>query len=154
MYSDSGNRIKGNNKDKFKEYIDIVNQNNKGVLAFAHPWREKQWTKADIYNHFGVSLNDKKIIESFQYGAGKFHVVRKCKHSMKIYKLWWETAKNYPHYLMILLVLLLIYEAFVKTDMIRVYGLLFVKHRVQSIWILQNGRRFLYTGIIVVIKYK
>lgn len=98
IYSDSGSTIPNNKKTKriLNKYINIVKNSEKGVLAFRNPHIESKWTKGDIFKHFDC-LNNKKIYNTRQFSAGRLHVIRKCEYSLNIYKLWWDTAKNYPN---------------------------------------------------------
>ena len=74
----------------------MLKNSNKGVLAFRHKHIESKWTKGDVFKHFNC-LNKKNIYNTKQFSAGRLHIIRKCKYSLKIYSLWWNTAKNYPH---------------------------------------------------------
>ena len=75
--------------------IHIINKSEKGILAFHNKQIESKWTKGDVFKHFNC-LNNKDIYNTSQFSAGRLHVIRKCTHSLNIYKLWWDTAKNYP----------------------------------------------------------
>ena len=98
VYSDSSSTIPNNKYtiDKLNEYIDIVKNSDKGVLAFRNPYIESEWTKGDVFEHFNC-LDNEDICNTRQFSAGRLHIIRKCEYSLKIYKLWWNTAKNYPH---------------------------------------------------------
>ena len=98
VYSDSGSTIpkKKYTIDKLNEYVNIVKNSETGILAFRNPHIESKWSKGDIFNHFNC-LDNKDIYNTRQFSAGRLHIIRKCKHSMNIYKLWWETAKKCPN---------------------------------------------------------
>jgi hypothetical protein len=97
IYSDSGSSIPNNDntKKKLNKYINIVRNSDKGVLAFRNPFIESVWTKGDIFKYFNC-LNNSKIYNTRQFTAN-IHITKKCPNSMKIYKLWWDTAKNNPY---------------------------------------------------------
>ena len=98
VYSDSGSSIPNNKYtiDKLNEYINIVKNSDKGILAFRNLNIESKWTKGDVFEHFNC-LDNEDIYNTRQFSAGILHIIRKCEYSLKIYKLWWDTAKNYPH---------------------------------------------------------
>lgn len=98
IYSDSGLSIpnKKYTIDKFDEYVDVVKNSETGVLAFRNIHTESKWTKGDVFKHFNC-LDKEDVYNTRQFSGGLLHVIRKCEHSLKIYKLWWDTAKNYPH---------------------------------------------------------
>lgn len=97
FYSDAGLVIpsKPETIKKFREYSDTVRDHETGILTWRNPHIESTWTKADVFNHFNA-LNDEQIHSTRQNSGGR-QVIRKCKQSMEIIKLWWETAVNYPH---------------------------------------------------------
>ena len=97
VYSDSGSTIPNNKYtiDKLNEYIDIVKNSDKGVLAFRNPYIESQWTKGDVFKHFNC-LDNENIYNTRQFTANTI-IIKKNLHSMKLFKIWWETAKKYPH---------------------------------------------------------
>jgi hypothetical protein len=98
VYSDSGCTIPNNKYtiNKLNEYINIVKNSDKGVLGFCNQHKESKWTKGDVFEHFNC-LDNKDIYNTRQFSGGRLHIIRKCEYSLKIYKLWWNTAKNYPH---------------------------------------------------------
>ena len=97
MYSDAGCTIPNTSSiiDRLNEYVNIVKNSEKGILAFRNPHIESVWTKGDVFEHFNC-LDNKDIYNTRQFTAGRLHIIRKCENSMNIYKLWWNTAKNYP----------------------------------------------------------
>ena len=80
---------------KLKQYKEIVEKHKSGIFSLMTDFPESDWTKADIFKHFGV-LRDKEVYNTRQITANRF-VIRKCDESMKIVKLWWNTAMNYSH---------------------------------------------------------
>tara|TARA_B100000282_G_scaffold296555_1_gene278895 strand:- start:4480 stop:5193 length:714 start_codon:yes stop_codon:yes gene_type:complete len=98
VYIDSGLSIPNTKYtiNKLNEYINVVRNSETGVLAFRNPNIESKWTKGDVFKHFNC-LNNEDIYNTRQFSAGRLHVIRKCEYSLNIYKLWWNTAKNYSH---------------------------------------------------------
>ena len=80
---------------KLRKYKEIVEKHKSGILSFRNLYSESEWTKGDIFKHFDV-INNQDIYDTRQITANRF-VIRKCDESMKIVKLWWNTAMNYPH---------------------------------------------------------
>lgn len=97
VYSDSGSTIPNNKYtiDKLNEYINIVKKSDKGILAFRNPHKESNWTKGDVFEHFNC-LDTKDIYNTRQFTANRI-IIKKNLHSMTLFKIWWETAKNYSH---------------------------------------------------------
>ena len=97
IYSDAGSTIYNNKNtyNKLNKYINIINKSSKGILGFKNEQIESKWTKGDIFKHFNC-LNNKDIYNTTQFSGGSLHIVRKCKYSLYIYKLWWDTARKFP----------------------------------------------------------
>jgi hypothetical protein len=98
VYSDAGSTIpnKSYTIDKLNEYINIVKNSDKGILAFRNPHIESKWTKGDIFEHFNC-LGNEDIYNTRQFTANRI-IIKKNVHSMALFKIWWETAKNYSHF--------------------------------------------------------
>lgn len=96
VYSDAGSTIPNNKYtiDKLNEYVDIVNNSDKGVLSFRNPFSESAWTKGDVFKHFNC-LDNEDVYNTRQFTANRI-IIRKNLHAMTLFKEWWETAKNYP----------------------------------------------------------
>ena len=104
IYTDAGCTVpvgndvkKQKTKEKLREYISVVNQSEKGVLAFKNPHIEHVWTRGDIFRYF-KTLGDPKIYNTRQFSGGRLHVIRKCSHSIKLYEKWWEITHTKPHF--------------------------------------------------------
>ena len=97
VYSDSGSTIPNNKYtiDKLNEYINILKNSDKGILAFRNPYIESKWSKGDVFKHFNC-LDNEAIYNTRQFTANRI-IIKKNLHSMKFFKIWWETAKNYSH---------------------------------------------------------
>ncbi len=99
-YMDIGCHINKTKSNRFNEYLDLLEGNNKWLLAFQYhtenikllgdikfPQREEfKYTKSDLFNHFEC-LNQKKITHSPQFWAGTFFI-KKHVNSEKFIKKW------------------------------------------------------------------
>lgn len=76
LYLDSGSHIVDSGRERFLEYVDIVRNSHVGILAFeldfvvnGHTHLEKEWTKGDLIDYFGVRYKD-EVVGSPQLQAG------------------------------------------------------------------------------------
>jgi len=85
VYSSSGSSFNKNGLDKFKEYINLLNESNKISLRFAAANHiEKNWTTKEIFNYFNLGL-DSKIANSDQLIANHF-ILKKNKDSIELFE--------------------------------------------------------------------
>lgn len=93
VYLDSGCEINPDGINRLKEYIQMVNQSNTGLVSFHLYQLEKTWTKMDLIKYFNAekSLNTEQIL------SGIF-IIRKCDNTMNIFREWYELSNNY-HFL-------------------------------------------------------
>ena len=77
------------------KYVNIVENSEKGILAFRNPFTESHWTKGDVFKRFNC-LDNEVIYNTRQFTANRI-IIKKNLHSMTLFKIWWETAKNYSH---------------------------------------------------------
>ena len=101
-YMDVGFHINKTNSNRFYEYLKLLNQNNKWLLAFQYkpfdhkkysefqfPEREEfKYTKADLFFYY-KRLKDKKITHTPQFSAGNF-LIKKNKKALKFLSEWLE----------------------------------------------------------------
>ena len=78
IYSDSGSTIPNNKYtiDKLNEYINILKNSNKGILAFRNPNVESKWTKGDVFKHFNC-LDNEDIYNTRQFSGGLGIIIKK-----------------------------------------------------------------------------
>lgn len=97
IYADAGCVFNAKADERLLYYIERVKNSNSGLLVFAQNYIEKDWTKADCFNYFGV-LKDKTITETPQMWAGSFLI---CKNeiSSRIINEWCDISLN--HYYLI-----------------------------------------------------
>lgn len=95
IYADAGCQLNINGIDRLLNYIDIVQKSNYGILTFQMSHSEKTWTKMDTITFI---LNDDnkftEIINSGQIIATTM-IIKKCEHSIKLIKKWYDTLNNY-----------------------------------------------------------
>jgi len=94
VYLDSGCKLNSQGKERFNEYVKMINKDESGILRFQmHQHLEKWWTKSDLLDHFGV-LTDKSITDTGQIIGGIF-MIRKCPKALAIVDEWCKTCTNY-----------------------------------------------------------
>jgi GR25 family glycosyltransferase involved in LPS biosynthesis len=90
VYADAGCTIQASGLDRFNDYIKLVNESKTGIVSFQLDFKEKQWTKMDLYHHLDATDH----LEAEQLLATVF-IVRKCDESVAIIKKWYETSCHY-----------------------------------------------------------
>lgn len=99
VYCDPGGYISSNPilkcwvRDKLNIYFNNIN-NNKGCLCFLSGNVEYKSTKSEIIDYF--ELTDNIDFYKTNSKTSCIHFIRKCPYTMDVYKLWWETARDYP----------------------------------------------------------
>lgn len=93
IYADAGCIFNAKAEKRLLYYIERVKNSNSGLLVFSQDYIEKDWTKADCFNYFGV-LNDRTITEAPQMWAGSFLI---CKNeiSSRIINEWCDISLNH-----------------------------------------------------------
>jgi hypothetical protein len=92
IYCDAGSHINSNGKQRFADYINMVQASKTGTVDFGLFWREYQFTKQEVFDFFRTSP---QIIQSGQL-VGGILIFRKCAHSMMLVNKWYEIACNHP----------------------------------------------------------
>lgn len=69
VYSDAGNVFNCKGIPRFLEYIKMLDNSTSGILAFQEIYKEKVYTKADLFEFLNVNKED-PIIESNQLLSG------------------------------------------------------------------------------------
>ena len=82
LYLDAGCHINANGTDRFREYVNMLDRDSRGMLVFTNGQPEYKWTKGDIFRHFGVSQEDGHITHTQQIAGG--HVFLK-KNPLPVY---------------------------------------------------------------------
>jgi len=92
IYADAGCELNSNGLPRLREYIDIVNKSQYGILSFQLEdiHTENRWTKMDIFNHLNCHyLNNTRQL------VGGIYVIRKNNHTVKLINTCYETCCNY-----------------------------------------------------------
>ena len=89
FYSDAGNTLNPNGKEKFMEWVNLISSGEKDVLAFMHSqFLESEYTKEDVFQFLNIERNS-PIRESGQYFLGAL-LVRKTPSSYALIKQWFD----------------------------------------------------------------
>jgi hypothetical protein len=92
VYADVGCLIDIENKNKFHEYINILNNSDVGIIVYEMPWySEKQWTKRDTLKYMNSDNED--ILNSGQIFATWF-MYKNCENTRKIMNEWYNICSN------------------------------------------------------------
>lgn len=79
LYLDAGCHINANGTDRFREYVNMLDRDSRGMLVFTNGQPEYKWTKGDIFRHFGVSQEDGHITHTQQRsGIGSMSFTTIC----------------------------------------------------------------------------
>ena len=95
LYIDAGSHLNINGKERFKEYLEIVNNNKSGFLTFeiyGEVFLEKYWTKGDLLNFFGV-IDNNSITDSPMRDATTIFI-RKSQYSLAFIDRWLSVFKS------------------------------------------------------------
>ena len=94
IYIDAGCSINPDGKNRFNEYIDMVNNLNKGIISFQMSHIEKIWTTKEIFQYFNVDING-KIANSGQI-LDTILIMKKNKNIVNITNIWYNVIYNNP----------------------------------------------------------
>jgi hypothetical protein len=89
IYCDAGCTINRDGKQRFDDYIQMIKNNEFGILSFQMTHLEKNWTKEDVFKHFDAY----DLADTGQLVATVI-ILRKNQHTSKIVDLWCETCIN------------------------------------------------------------
>ena len=93
FYADSGCQLNFKGIKRFHEYIELVNQNNMGLLIFEQNLLEKSYTKSDVFSFFNV-LENRQVTHSKQIWAGSF-MLRKTNTAVDFINQWHDGCHNH-----------------------------------------------------------
>jgi hypothetical protein len=89
---DAGCTLNTNAKNRFDEYIDMLDNSNLGIISFSTGYKEYTYTKKEIFDHFKLDET------SEHYNSGQIMsgiiVIKKNEHSVKLINEWYETVHN------------------------------------------------------------
>ena len=96
IYLDAGCYINPKGFERFKEYIEILKNNDEGCISFQMNHHiEKKWTTKEIFENFNINSDSKDIIESGQIIA-TVKMFRKCANSINIVSAWLNALHANP----------------------------------------------------------
>ena len=89
VYTDAGCEINPKGKQRFYEYIDMIDKDPKqyGLLTFQTPHLEKYYSKLAIFDWF--KIDDEEIKNSGQC-VGSIQIIKKTEHSLNVINKWVE----------------------------------------------------------------
>ncbi len=76
--------------NRFKQYVNIVKNNEYGLVSFELPGKEYEWTKMDTIQH----LNAVNIMTTKQLVGGIF-IIRKTERNVHMVNKWYNACCNY-----------------------------------------------------------
>ena len=96
IYLDAGCYINPKGFERFKEYIDLLKNNEEACISFQMNHHiEKKWTTKEIFENFNINSDSKDIIESGQIIA-TVKMFRKCANSINIVSAWLNALHANP----------------------------------------------------------
>ena len=94
LYSDAGNVFNYKGIPRFLEYIKMLDNSISGILAFQERYKEKEYTKADLFEFLNVNSGD-SAMESNQLLSGCIFL-KKNNITLTLTKQWYDI--NLYHY--------------------------------------------------------
>ena len=97
VYCDSGSSFNYSAKNRFNEYIEMLNSSKYGNFRIEceSKYIEKQWTIREIFNYFGVNTNS-DIGESIQLEATQI-IFKKNNHTMSYFEQYQDILNLNQH---------------------------------------------------------
>ena len=92
IYIDAGFTININGKDRFFEYIELINNSDYNILSFQLNENENVWTINEIFNLFNIS--DKDEIYSSKQLVGGLRFFKKTENSINLLNTLTEIIYN------------------------------------------------------------
>lgn len=96
IYLDAGCYINPKGFERFKEYIELLKNNEEACISFQMNHHiEKKWTTKEIFEYLNINSGSKDIIESGQIIA-TVKMFRKCANSINIVSAWLNALHANP----------------------------------------------------------
>lgn len=86
VYADAGCTLNSRGIPRLKDYLQMVTINESGTLGFDQHFREAEWTKADLFDYFGV-LGNPRYMDHGQV-AGTCVIIQKKPDSQRLIDEW------------------------------------------------------------------
>lgn len=97
VYLDAGSSVNPRGRERFEEYLAMLNTSDRGVISFemdVNGFMERKWTTGHIFRHFQV-LSNKSITESGQYYGGVL-IMQKKPHLLRCLESAEEALSSDP----------------------------------------------------------
>jgi hypothetical protein len=94
IYLDAGCSINKNGTQRFNEYVNMVNNNDAGIISFQMDHIEKKWTTSEIFKYFNIG-EDSEVKNSGQL-IGGIQIIKKNPNSIKLLNLWNKVLYTNP----------------------------------------------------------
>lgn len=91
VYCDAGCSVNKNGINRLNEYIDMLNNDNYGIISFQLEHKEYQYTKKAIFDYFHTEEHIKMLPQCLS----GIILIKKNSHSMNIIDKWHEASTNY-----------------------------------------------------------
>ena len=92
LYLDSGSHLVTGGRDRFLEYVEAAKSSKSGVLAFQLTHIEKEWSKGDLLDYFGVR-NQPQICNTQQIQAGAIFIHNRSE-VREFFEDWLDTFRQ------------------------------------------------------------
>ena len=95
IYLDAGCTINLQGRNRFNEYIEMLNKSDEGIISFImHQHLEKEWTTKEIFNYFNIPENS-DIVNTGQIIA-TVKILKKNENSVNVINLWLKVLYDNP----------------------------------------------------------
>jgi hypothetical protein len=94
IYLDAGCSINLQGKNRFDEYIEMLENSNEGVISFQLKHLEKRYTTKEIFNNFNIDING-EIANSYQILDGIL-IMKKNKNLINLNNIWYNVIYDNP----------------------------------------------------------
>ena len=94
IYLDTGCCINPKGKNRFDEYIEMLNKTDTSCISFQMNHLEKVWSIKEIFQYFNIDV-DGEIANSGQI-IGGVQIIKKNYKSINMVNQWVETISNNP----------------------------------------------------------
>ncbi len=96
IFSDAGCKINMDKINQLSQYLERLADSNFGVLSLQNGQvlPESAWCKGDVFDYFNCRTRE-DIYDTSQFASGR-QLIKKCPHSMQIYRDWWVSARENP----------------------------------------------------------
>jgi len=91
VYCDAGCTINKNGMNRLNEYIDMLNNDNYGIISFQLEFQGCQYTKKAIFDYF----HTEEHIQVLPQCLAGITLIKKNSHSVNIINQWCEASANY-----------------------------------------------------------